>query len=111
MVAVGSGVTPFLALLERISNLNCHDRVRVHLFYGVMNDQECFFYHEFMKNFFEKAHKAIGSTLHLACSRGLHEEEQFPGIKKYKGRYNVAVEAAFYQNKERKKAGKILGFD
>lgn len=91
MIAVGSGVTPFLALLERITNLDLHYRVRVHMFYGVMNDQECFFYHEFMKTFFEKGHAEIGSTLHLACSRGMNENEQFPGIIKYKGRYDKAA--------------------
>jgi hypothetical protein len=91
MIAVGSGVTPFLALLERIKNLNLHSKVRVHMFYGVMNDHECFFYHEFMKDFFKKGHEEVGSTLHLACSRGIHEDEQYPGITKYKGRYTAAV--------------------
>lgn len=65
--------------------------VKITMFYGVRNDEECFYYKEFLTQFFSQANSTTGSTLHLACSRDIKTPQTSKGINKVKGYVQEAV--------------------
>jgi sulfite reductase alpha subunit-like flavoprotein len=77
-------VTPFISILERIQALHAKD-VKITMFYGVRNDQECFYYGEFLSLFFNQTNALSGSMLHLACSRDIKTPQNSKGVIKSKG--------------------------
>jgi sulfite reductase alpha subunit-like flavoprotein len=75
MIAHGTGIVPFVSILERIANLlhnstSCDAVGEVHLFYGCRNDLDEFLYKGFILSTLETLN-SLGCkvTLHLACSR------------------------------------------
>ena len=62
------------------------------MYYGVRNDQESFYYEEFLTKFFEKSNQEAGSTLTLACSRSIKNHDKKSGIIKTNGYVTKAVE-------------------
>jgi sulfite reductase alpha subunit-like flavoprotein len=75
MIAHGTGIVPFVSILERIANLlhnsaSSNDIGEVHLFYGCRNDLDEFLYKGFILSTLETLN-SLGCkvSLHLACSR------------------------------------------
>jgi sulfite reductase alpha subunit-like flavoprotein len=75
MIAHGTGIVPFVSILERIANL-LHNSAssdafgEFHLFYGCRNDLDEFLYKGFILSTLETLN-SLGCkvSLHLACSR------------------------------------------
>ena len=85
-VCMGTGVVPFISMLERIKLAKIPARVA--MFFGVRNDANMFYYRELLTEFF--ANQA-NSTLHLQCSREISGTE-YPGVVKGKGYVQSALE-------------------
>ena len=67
MVGHGTGIAPFVSMLQKIDNQKLHDAYAITLVYGIRDTNESFLYKEMMMKFFDgkPQHKLI-----LAVSRG-----------------------------------------
>ena len=80
-ICMGTGVVPFIGMLERIQGLGLPFS-KIEMVFGVRNDEKAFLYKDFLVAFFKK--HAANATLHLACSRSLSNNDLVP-IRTSKG--------------------------
>jgi len=92
IICMGTGVTPFISILERIlaTPMYLHN-VKVQMYYGVRNDAASFYYQEFLTKFFKTSNQLHGSQLTLACSRQISNHDKQQGIVKTSGYVTKAV--------------------
>ena len=67
-ICMGTGVVPFISMLQRIQNTN--QTCRIQMIYGVRDNHEQCYYKDFLISFFKER---TGSQLFLACSRNVVE--------------------------------------
>lgn len=70
ILAHGTGVAPFISMLEFIQKANLMQKYAVTMVFGVRDNQEDFLFRDFLLNFFSASPH---SNLLLACSRSIHE--------------------------------------
>ena len=73
MIAHGTGIAPFISMLQRIQNdESVFQRVEVHFLFGARDNGEELLFGEFLTQFFEGNRK---NKLYLACSREIEENK------------------------------------
>ena len=73
MIAHGTGIAPFISMLQRIQNdESVFQRVEVHFLFGARDNGEELLFGEFLTQFFEVNRK---NKLYLACSREIEENK------------------------------------
>ena len=70
--AQGTGVAPFISILERIKNQNLQSCYKIIVMLGIRDDQESFIFKDFLTSFFQEQ-EMLGYKLFLACSRKVYE--------------------------------------